>query len=75
MSVELGFSGSSQQNPSIAYFNITVPTDGSTQKVNSYQASAEDTPVAIPEDFAVSSVQLAAVPTGIQINIHFESKE
>ena len=74
MTIELGFGGSSQKNPSIVYFNIYVPTDGSTKKVEQYQASNEGNHVTIPDDFAVNLVQLAAVPDGVHVTVHFESK-
>jgi hypothetical protein len=74
MTIELGFGGSSQTNPSIVYFDIYVPTDGSTKKVDHYQASNQGNHVTIPDDFAVDLVQLAAVPSGIHVTVHFESK-
>ena len=74
MSIEVGFGGSSPTNPSITYFDINAFTDGSTNKVNSYKAHNGGKQVTIPVDFAVTYVQLAAVPNNIHVTVHFESK-
>ena len=74
MTIELGFGGSSQKNPSIVYFNITIPTDGSTKKVDHYQASNQGSHVTIPDEFAVNVIQLAAGPDGVGVTVHFESE-
>ena len=74
MTIEIGFQGSSKTNQSITYFDITVPTNGSSKKVNQYQASNQGSHVTIPEDFVVTFVQLAAVPNNIHVQVHFESE-
>ena len=74
MTIEIGFGGASKSTPSITYFDITIPTDGSTKKVNHYKASNSGNSLTIPHDFAVTYVQLAAVPNGIKVHVHFESE-
>lgn len=74
MTIEIGFNGSSKSTPSVVYFDITVPTNGSTKKVNQFQASNQGNHVTIPEDFVVDFVQLAAVPNNIHVLVHFESE-
>ena len=74
MTIEIGFGGSSKSTASITYFNITVPTDGSTKKVDHYKASNQGNSITIPNDFAVTYVQLAAVPNNIKVHVHFESQ-
>ena len=74
MTVELGFQGTSKNNQSLTYFNVTIPTDGSSKKVHNLQASNNNNHVNIPNDFVVTFVQLANVPNNIHVQVHFESE-
>ena len=74
MTIEVGFQGSSKSNGSLQYFDIQVPTNGSSHKVESLHATNNGSKVTIPDDFVVSFVQLAAVPNGIKVQVHFESE-
>ena len=74
MTIEIGFQGSSKTNASVVYFDVSIPTDGSTKTVHNLHATNNGKAVTIPSDFAVTEVQLANVPNGIDVNVHFESE-
>lgn len=74
MSVQVGFGSPSQTSP-ITYFDVSVPTNGTKHKVSSLKATNKDKgTITVPTDYAVNLVQLATVPNGVQVTVHFESE-
>ena len=71
MSVQLGYQGTSKSTPSIVYFNVTVPTDGSSHKLGQLETTNGGKKIDVPKDFVVSQAQLATVPNNVNVKLEF----